>query len=482
MHAPREVSRRAVPGRWLFLLLFIPLILYLALPTCNYYWDGVGFAVNIEKDHTAASLLYPSHLLYNLWGAWLYRLSELLGFRTRALFLMQAANGVLAGLCVFMLSECLRLRKVAASLAVAWALVFGFSATWWRFASDANAYVPCIFLLLCAWVLLERYPRGVILAGLATASAMLFHELAILFIPVAVMRLRRSGRPGWTYVAAALVPVVIAYPIAFRAASHDTTLSGFFAWITIHSPDSGFSFNVFKDAALTIRGSLRLFFGGKLGDFVRDRVSWAAAAALMISIVAFCARSVRQEFSISRPSRHLMLWTGIYAAFLFFWMPQNTFYRLFYLPPLILILATMLRSTLVWFFLPVLLFWNFVFLVYPQSRPEFNVPRRFALAQRDTWTRGTPVAFHQFHPDLWTISYFAPQAVWIGIDRGDPAEAERALEYAHAENKTLWLEETAYDLIAANPDGRRWLAEHEHPDELMEFKDDKHDFRFHSMH
>ncbi len=469
-------------GKWLFLLLFIPLILYVALPTRDYYWDGVGFAVNIEKQHTAASLLYPSHLLYNLWGDWLYRLSDLLGFHVRSLFLMQAANGVLGGLCVFLLHECLRLRNMPDRLAVAWALVFGFSASWWRFASDANAYVPTIFLLLCAYILLERYSRGVILAGLVTCAAMLFHELAIFFIPVALMRLRNRGRlSSWIFTTAALLPVAIAYIVAFRAATHETSITAFLAWITVHSPDSGFSFNMFHDALLTLRGTLRLFFGGKLGDFVRDPVSLAATAVLAIGMVAFGVRSARGGISISRPARHLAVWTGIYVAFLFLWMPQNTFYRLFYLPPLILMLAMTLRSTLVWLFLPVLFLWNFVFLIYPQSRPEFNVPMRFALAQRDTWTSGTPVAFHQFYPDLWTISYFAPQAVWIGIDHGDPAEAERALEYAHKMDKTLWLDDTSYDLIAANPDGRRWLAEHERPDESIDFKAAKHEFRFHAM-
>jgi len=37
----------------------------------------------------------------------------------------------------------------------------------------------------------------------------------------------------------------------------------------------------------------------------------------------------------------------------------------------------------------------------------------------------------------------------------------------------------AYLLIAANPDGKKWLGEHEQPDKLVEFKDDRHDFRFH---
>ena len=47
--------------------------------------------------------------------------------------------------------------------------------------------------------------------------------------------------------------------------------------------------------------------------------------------------------------------------------------------------------------------WNFSFVIYPQSQVTCNVPLRFALAQHDKWPFGTPIAFHNFNSDLWTI-------------------------------------------------------------------------------
>jgi hypothetical protein len=467
-------------------LLFLPLAAYLAFPTRNFYWDGVAFAIEIEKNFEPPALVHPNHLIYELFGAWLYDLTDWIGLPIRALYLMQIANCLLAGLAVILLYRCLRVQGWSSEHGLMAALTFGFSATWWKFATDANAYIPAIFLLLCAYLLLQD-SRMLWLAGLAQAAAMLFHELAIFYLPVALLMLwkrRASLAVLLAYCAEALVPVTIAYVWAYRA-SHPP--EAFFAWLTSHSSDSGFSFNPFRDASYTLRGTLRLFFGGRLPDVVRDPLSVAACVLLVCALIAFLFfiwRALPLHFK--SPPVVLLWWCGVYVAFLFFWMPQNTFYRLFYLAPLVLLLASMLADSpqanrAGFSFAAVLLLWNFVFLTYPESRPEFNAPLRFAFAQHDAWPPGSAIVFHRFHPDLWTISYFNQQAAWIGLDRADLGDIEHDLEYAHSQNKPLWVEETAYDLVAGTPDGKKWLMEHEHPDELVHFKDEKHEFIFHSI-
>ena len=135
----------------------------------------------------------------------------------------------------------------------------------------------------------------------------------------------------------------------------------------------------------------------------------------------------------------------------------------------------------VWLFVSVLFLWNFAFVIYPQSRPEFNIPLRFALSRQSTWTPDTPIVFHKFHPDLWTISYFNMQAAWISTDHADLGLLDRHLEYARTAKKQMWLEATAYELLAADPQGQRWLADHERPGEVLEFRDEKHHFHFHCV-
>jgi len=466
-------------------LLFLPLAAYLAFPTRNFYWDGVSFAIEIEKNYPPSGLLHPNHLIYELWGAWLYDFFEWAGLPIRSLYLMQIANCVFAGLAVLLLYRCLRIQGYSSEHGVMAALTFGFSATWWKFATDADAYIPAVFLLLCAYLLLVLENRRTIwLAGLAHAVAMLFHELAIFFLPVALLLLWKRRTMIVAYCAAALAPVAIAYVWAYQAAK---PAEGFLRWLTSHSPDSGFSLNPLRDFAYTLRGTARLLFGGRLPDVVRNSVSAAACVLLACAVVAFLLYAWRaRPFLWSPPPSVLLLWVSVYAAFLFFWMPQNTFYRLFYLAPLVLILAMALDDApqvhrAGFLFAAVLLLWNFLFLAYPESRAEFNVPLRFALAQHDAWPSGSAIVFHRFHPDLWTISYFNPQAAWMGLERADLSDMERDLAYARSQNKPLWVEQTAYEFVAGTAEGRKWLMEHERVDELLRFKDEKHEFVFHSI-
>jgi hypothetical protein len=432
-------------------LLALPLCVYLLLPNRNFYWDGLAFAIGIEHHAPLKELLHPSHLVYSIWGALLYALAQLSGIHLRALFLMQAANSVLAAASAVLLYRILD-RNLAA------ALLFAFSATWWRFATDANAYIPSIFFLLCAYDLLDRR-KGAMLAGAAHAAAMLFHELAILFLPVMLFRLRADRRAVASYGAAAMLPVAVAYIAAYHDVTGGLNPRGFLAWIVSHAPDSGFSFSLARNLSYTLLGTLRLLVGGKPGRIL---------GAQTVSTPA------------RKPSGPILIWLGVYVAFLFFWMPQNTFYRLFYLPPLIALIAGPFRR-IPWPAVAVVALWNFVFVALPQSREANNAPYHFALQQHDRWTPGTPIVFHRFHPDLWTISYFNEQASWVGLDHLDLAQLERNLAYARRENKDLWLEATAYDLLQSEPSGREWLSAHEQAGGVLLFKDDRHEFRFHRL-
>ena len=402
--------------------------------------------------------------------------------------MLQAANGLMAGLTVVLVYYWVQTLKVPRDVAVPAALLFAFSATWWKFASDANAYVPSICLLLCAVLLLGRKPHA---SALLHAAAMLFHQLAILFLPAALLRLRRQGKRAMiVYTIASLCPTAIAYIAAYAFTFRQPTIPGFLSWITAHAPDSGFSFQPVSNLMLSLRGTLRLFFGGKLNEFAGDGLSIVVLCVFVISAFALVVLLwlTRQErANLSDAPAHLWVWAGLNLAFLFFWMPQNTFYRLFYLTPLVALAVTRIRNIgsigkLMWALTAVLWSWNFAFVVYPQSQPERNAPLRFALQQSAKWPAGTPIVFHRFHPDLWTISYFNPQASWITLDTANLQQLESSLGYAHTQGRPLWLEATAYELLATTQTGKRWLALHERPDEKILMRDEKHEFRFHSLH
>ncbi len=470
--------------RWGRLWLALPLAVYLLLPTRNYYWDGVAFAINVEKQLPLRDTLHPNHLLYTAAYVWLYHAALLIGLQTRALFLMQSVNSLLAGASVALVYRALRRRAIRMESAITGTLVFAFAATWWKFSTDADAYIPSIFLLLCANDLLETR-RNVFLAAATHAAAMLFHELAILFLPIALLRLK-GPKNRLSYAACSLGPAGIAYVLAYREVCGRFRVARLAGWAMAHSPDASFSWQPLRDLGLTLAGTLRLFFGGRLDQAAAGPftiVGAVAVAACLAGLAVGWKRGGAPRFRM--PPKDLLLWVGVYAAFLFVWMPQNTFYRLFYLPPLVIGACCSVRRAradrlLPWMFCGALFAWNLVFAIYPQSRVENNVALRFALAQHDRWPPGTPIAFHIFHPDLWTISYFNQQAAWLGFDKMDLGRLEQSLASARQRGQPLWLEATAYDFLSTDPAGRRWLELHPTA-RWLRFHDRKHEFRFYRV-
>src|SRR5215208_5199363 len=160
--------------------------IYLSFPTRVYYWDGIEFAQAIEDASTLnASLVHPNHLIYNFAGYLFYKLLRAFGFELRAITALQILNSLLSAACAGVLFAILRNTLRSLYLSVCLTLLFAFSATWWKFSTDANAYIPSVLFLLVSFylVLPDRKPAPLPLAILF-ATAMCFHQLAIVTFPV----------------------------------------------------------------------------------------------------------------------------------------------------------------------------------------------------------------------------------------------------------------------------------------------------------
>jgi hypothetical protein len=153
-----------------------------------------------------------------------------------------------------------------------------------------------------------------------------------------------------------------------------------------------------------------------------------------------------------------LLWTGVYVSFLFFWLPQNTFYRLFYLPALIILLGLALASirntrALAAFVIAVALA-NFLFLIYPSSHVEKYPPLAFALQMNDEWPAGTAIYYGAENSDEDLVRYFNPGTRWQLL-RSSTIESG------------AWLETTAIDQLRSTPEGARWLDTHTHKERQL---------------
>jgi hypothetical protein len=470
--------------------------IYLILPTREFYWDGVGFALAVETPPVSPdSLLFPNHLLYNLMGYAVWKVAAAAGASWRALYVFQALNSLFGAAGVYLVWRIAAELTRSAGISAWSALLFAFAAQWWRFSTDANAYIPSIFFLLVSFRLMLPGTRSRPFAvGLAHGGAMLLHQLALFFFPVAIAgllhfhrdqrskagklhRLMTAGKYGAT----AAAVTVAAYLTAFSLVRPTLDSHELWKWITAHAEDAVFWLSPAHSLRYSLRGTMRLFFGGRVNQLHLDVITVAGALAF-VSVLALSVRFL--ILTLQRPAANgssppapsgfrawfagsalMILWILSYFIFLIFWQPQNTFYRLFYLPPLVLLISTLPAWRRRWIqglalIVGIVCTWNFTTYIYPDSREAANEVLSFAVKRQESWRQGSAILYARSHSDLWLIQYFNRQAAWIELPSPEIKQLEAHRVETELKGGTLWLEGTAYDAVAKVTGGRGWLDQH----------------------
>ena len=443
-------ARRAVAWHVCGLTAFL-LFLYLLFPTRNHYWDGIGFALNIEGiaadqkgylvEQTQWGAIYynPNHLLYNAIGGSLFESVKVVWPQSRALdvlVLWSTACSVLTACLLFGL-----LLRFSGRIDVSlWlALLFALSATWWKFSTDANAYVPSTSaLVLCAWLATRPGKPPALTIGMLHALAMLLHQIAIWFYPamwVAIFTHRAwTARPqriravaGYTIVSASLVAA--AYLVVwFVALDRAWDPARFLAWITSNGGDVLSRKPLAQNVLDMLRASLRVFFGGRFSLALRHGAMLVpAAGVVLVSAVVMIrwfwrGREIRLDFvKFPKSARFLIAWLASFLAFLSFWLTEFPYYRLFCLPAFVVVLGILLRSSVprrVPVFHPLPAFvglmaaLNFTLYIYPYSLPEASPPLQIALQARSLWREPVVLYFAEFTCDNWWVKYFNMHTTW----------------------------------------------------------------------
>jgi len=385
-------------------LLFIAIaLIYLSFRTRIVYWDGIVFAQMIENARgLSPSLVHPNHLIYNFAGYIFYKLLRSFSPELRALTALQILNCILSAICARVFYSILLQTLRSVYLSVCLTLLFAFSATWWKFSTDADSYIPSVlFLLISFYLVLPQHKARPLLLAVTFFISLAFHELAVLTWPVLAfgvylqdgeLSIRRRTLNAFYFTAVAAVLIIGAYFFLFYLASGNSDPRRLLSWAASYSPDADTGFNLWSNIRYSLRGHVRLFFGGRfnlLNGLLNPPVI-VLMAALIITVV-FVLLSAFRSMAVAILTRRIpklrlettqktvlllsLLWTFVYIVFLFFWLPQNTFYRLFYLPGLILLLGLLLVSVqnrtakprLLAAFVVALALANFLFLMYPFS-------------------------------------------------------------------------------------------------------------------
>ena len=484
------------------------LLVYLLFPSRNYYWDGIFFARVIEDvPGVTPSLLHPNHLLYNVVGFFLYRCARTLGLNWRAVEVLLFANSVVSVLTAFVLFRILSRSLQSSYLAWTLTLLFAFSATWWKFSTDADAYILSVFFLLLAsyFILTDSKPRPLVVTILFSI-AVLLHQLAVFCYPVFALGLwwqassstNKRAANVLQFCLAAFVIVFGAYVYSFYIVSGTLDPMRFTQWVTSYSPDASFSFNASSNLGYTLRGHSRLFFNGRF-SLLKGLLTPPIIGLICILVALFLLwlfliiRGLRKaklpdfgKLSRSRFAKLGALWICVYLAFLFFWLPQNTFYRLFYLPAIILLLGAILaswgvtdsekRTGRLALFVVLMALANFLFFIFPYSHTDKYPPLAAALEMNRVWQPGTIVYYASDNSDNRLFQYFNRATEWKPLPETSEFEAE--LRKTYDSGKEAWLEATAVGQLKKTPTGAEWFARHAQPDTLHERRDRGYNIRF----
>lgn len=491
-----RARERAAPWFLFFGVLFV----YLLFPTRNYYWDGIAFARTIEQSGgLGPALIHPHHLLYNVFGYCVHQAFAAVGLQMRAVHAMQTANALLSALSALLLYRFLRYTLRSTFLSAALTLLFSFSATWWKYSTDADSYVLSILsLLVCVNLLFAARKARPWSLALAHSAGMFMHQLAVFFYPVIVLglilcrrefTLRRRLMFALKYSAAASSLTLAVNYYCFHLRTGAYGLTDFAAWLTayVQGPDSySLGFDLREVIVQTFRGHARLFFGGRFNwlDGLLSPPILALLAALICTALFLAYQAVRNfgpvvsSFRTATPLDDRVkpaaaacgLWACCYFVFLCFWYPYFTPYRMFYLPALVFLLGvasvrydlfrTPARRRFALMFVAALAASNFLFFIYPLSHVEKNPPVAMALGMGEAWPAGTVVFYAKSNADNELFRYFNPATDWRKFDSGSGWSFEEELRGIYQRGGSAWIDASAFDLLRTAPEGSRWLSEH----------------------
>jgi hypothetical protein len=341
---------------------------------------------------------------------------------------------------------------------------------------------------------------------------MCFHQLAVLFAPVIVLGLflqtdsrglKQKVIKVLQFSVSCFALTVGGYYLCFHLASGKSDLISFLHWITSFSPDGGFSFNFGGALTYTLRGHARLLFGGRFNLIkglmspliIATMLALAVTGPLLIYVTLKNLQKPLHWLHALQPDqkqKYLLLlslvWFAVYLIFLFFWIPQNTFYRLFYLPTLIVLAGVVVTSSMshdaherryrLALLVAAVSLANFLFLIFPYSHEEKYPPLAFAREMSKAWPAGTVVYYAMDNSDNSLVRYFNPATNWKSLDSMKPAALENELHDIYSTGAAAWLDYSAIDRLSSTPDGAAWLSRHAKQESQSELVNQAFKIRF----
>lgn len=476
---------------WASLIVGSVTLAYLATLTADYYWDGITFALQIEKvtkmQWAAYLLFHQNHLLYDGLGYLLYRIANAVSPTIRALYVLQIANAFAGAAAVGIFFRIAERLFCSRYIAVVSSAVLAFSAVWWKLATDDDAFIVSVLLMLiCANTLLSRKPRW-LLVGLSLAGAILMHQLASLFYPAAVVAVftNRNVKNKWQvaakFSALAWGATIAVYYLCARLVQDIRDPLAVLKWAVSNQSRVEPSTNPLLGLTLLPRGNLDMVIGHSFALF-RSHDAWLerlfALAALVLASVCLAivlrrvrlAEFFRSSFTVAPKARErwkacapmLITWIAAYIVFLLFWEPWQVLYRAFYLPPLALALGLVLSNYhsatgasptgAAALAVATLALFNLAFFIAPHMSATANPLLAAAQNTNHIWNSNTVIYFADRKGADAAFEYFNDKTEWRRFTPAAQPSIDDEIQRASSQGGQVWLNRGAAELV----DPRGW--------------------------
>jgi hypothetical protein len=180
-----------------------------------------------------------------------------------------------------------------------------------------------------------------------------------------------------------------------------------------------------------------------------------------------------------------LLWIALYLIALYLFIANQTFYRLFYLPALIILFGLVLnsyqratgssRKYRLAIFVALVTVTNFLTVIFPYTHVEKFPPLALALEMNKVWPPQTIIYYGSANADNNLVRYFSPGTIWKKLELGHKEQVEQDL---NARESAIWLETSAIDQLNASADGSEWLKRHQKTETLRVLLTKAHHIRF----
>jgi hypothetical protein len=199
---------------------------------------------------------------------------------------------------------------------------------------------------------------------------------------------------------------------------------------------------------------------------------------------------LKKEFLMHPRVLLCVSWIAPYLLFLFFFIPGNTFYRLFYLPAIIILLALFLtvyktnRTNLgqwkLLFAVGIIFLSNFIFFIYPYSLVRKNTALFFAKHISSPWSsEKTIVYYDKLSFYTLTVRYFTPSAEWKPLNTDDvKGGIETDLQKVANQGGSVWIEKSAIETLNSSGQTAEWLKSNSIETKNYELQDAAYNLKF----